>query len=289
MALCERLQRAERCRGKAGLAKPGATRTGRTVRTVGHHADPSDDSTRYTAHGLDIIRRVGQSDSGSGDRPTDEPACSRQNRLIFMNGAAGMLEITRVYDSADNAEKAVKRLKWEGFTDEWISHSSPHASERRWTVSIRPPFGMGRVATEIMDRFNPISSSTVYEREHSPGLELISRWSRWKSPGAISILSRSKSPGAISSLSRTRSPGAISRLSRSKPVGAIARLSASKSPGAISRLSKSPDSSSLRRLSDFYFSGVFGLPLLTRSQGPLEPDETLLTGKDQTWRRSGAR
>jgi len=75
----------------------------------------------------------------------------------------------------------------------------------------------------------------------SPELELISQ------------LSGPVSPGAISRLSGHTSPGAISQLSAPRPVGAIARLSAG-----------------------FYASKWFGLPLLTRSQEPLEPDDSLL-------------
>ncbi len=192
-----------------------------------------------------------------------------------------MHEISRLYLSAENAERAVTQLRWEGFTDDLITFTPPVAHERRWQVTIRPPFGMGRVATEALDRFSPVGSSVVYERERSRELELIARLSGYKSPGAISSLSRHKSPGAISTLSRRRSPGAISTLSRSKPPGAIARLSRSKSPGAISRLSAASSAGAISRLSaGWYFSNLFGLPLLTRSQAPIEPDNTLLTGAD---------
>jgi len=47
--------------------------------------------------------------------------------------------------------------------------------------------------------------------------------------------------------------GAIATLSGRRPVGSIARLSAG-----------------------WFASNIFGLPLLTRSQAPLEPDEPLL-------------
>jgi hypothetical protein len=53
-----------------------------------------------------------------------------------------MLEITRLYDSAENAERAAARLRWEGFTDDLITLTPPIGLERRWKVSIRPPFGM---------------------------------------------------------------------------------------------------------------------------------------------------
>jgi hypothetical protein len=191
-----------------------------------------------------------------------------------------MLEITRLYDSADNAERAVARLRWEGFTDDLIVSSPASTQERLWKVSIRPPFGMGGVATEILDRFKPVGSSVVYERERGSDLESIASLSGSKSPGAISELSRSKPAGAISTLSRWRSPGAISSLSRSKLSGAIARLSRSKPAGAISRLSQSHGAGSVARLSGgWYFSKLFGLPLLTQSQGPIEPDRTLLTDR----------
>jgi hypothetical protein len=192
-----------------------------------------------------------------------------------------MLKITRAYHTAENAELAVKRLKLEGFTDNLITSSPPGAQERRWMVSICPPFGMGGVATEILDRFNPVGASVLHQRDPEPGLESISRLSAYKSPGAISSLSRSRSPGAISALSRSRSPVAISTLSRWKSPGAISRLSRPKSPGAISRLSKSSPPHAVSRLSaGWYFSNLIGLPLLTRSQAPIEPEASLLTNSD---------
>jgi hypothetical protein len=111
-----------------------------------------------------------------------------------------------------------------------------------------------------------------------PDVGLISQLSGHVSPGAIRSLSGPVSPGAISRLSAWRSPGAISKLSGHKSPGAISRLSSWKSPGAISRLSAPGPVGSIARLSDgFFVSKLIGLPLLTRSQGPLEPDSTLLT------------
>jgi hypothetical protein len=116
----------------------------------------------------------------------------------------------------------------------------------------------------------------VHERSADVGL--IAKLSGPISPGAISRLSEPVSPGAISTLSRWRSPGAISRLSAYKSPGAIARLSGYKSPGAISRLSASRPVGAIAGLSSgFFISSVLGLPLLTRSQAPSEPVDTLLT------------
>jgi hypothetical protein len=70
-----------------------------------------------------------------------------------------MHEITRFYSSAENAEGAAAKLRWEGFTDDLITFAPPIGPERRWKVSIRSPFGMGRVATEALDRFSPVGSS----------------------------------------------------------------------------------------------------------------------------------
>ncbi len=116
----------------------------------------------------------------------------------------------------------------------------------------------------------------AYQR--SAELDLISRLSGHVSPGAISRLSGPVSPGAISKLSGWRPPGAISLLSRRQSPGAIARLSGHKSPGAISSLSAPRPVGATANLSaGFFVSNWIGLPLLTRSQAPLEPDETLLT------------
>jgi hypothetical protein len=121
-------------------------------------------------------------------------------------------------------------------------------------------------------------------------LELISQLSGHASPGAISRLSGPVSPGAISTLSRWRSPGAISTLSGHVSPGAISRLSGRTSPGAISRLSAPRPVGAIANLSaGFFVSHVFGLPLLTRSQAPLEPDDSLLTSDRVTSDRgSGA-
>ena len=111
----------------------------------------------------------------------------------------------------------------------------------------------------------------------SPELELISRLSGPVDPGAIRRLSGPVSPGAIARLSGRRSPGAIAKLSGHVSPGAISRLSGPKSPGAISRLSAPRPVGSIRTLSaGFYVSTLFGLPLLTRSPKPLEPDGSLL-------------
>jgi hypothetical protein len=112
----------------------------------------------------------------------------------------------------------------------------------------------------------------------SAELDLISQLSGHVSPGAISRLSGPVSPGAISALSGPRSPGAISKLSGHISPGAISRLSGRKSPGAISRLSAPRPVGAIANLSaGFFVSNLFGLPLLTRSQAPLEPDASLLT------------
>jgi hypothetical protein len=87
---------------------------------------------------------------------------------------------------------------------------------------------------------------------------------------ALSAIYEGGQPSAeldlISQLSGTVSPGAISRLSGPVSPGAIARLSAPRSVGPIANLS-----------AGFYVSSLFGLPLLTRSQAPLETDDSLLT------------
>jgi hypothetical protein len=121
--------------------------------------------------------------------------------------------------------------------------------------------------------------------ERSDTLDLIARLSGPVSPGAIAALSGRKSPGAISSLSGRRSPGAITRLSGHKSPGAISRLSGRQSPGAIATLSAPRPVRAIASLSaGFYVSTLFGLPLLTRSQAPSEPDDTLLIPE----RRRGA-
>ncbi len=188
-----------------------------------------------------------------------------------------MLEVTGMYDHAVNAERAFNALKAQGFLDESFGLVAPTAAQRLWIVTIRPPFGTGGIATEILDSFSPIARTIHHQRDREPGLDAIARLSGPVSPGAIATLSRSRSPGAISTLSRSRSPGAISTLSRSRSPGAISRLSRSRSPGAISTLSRSRPTGAISRLSAGWFlSNLFGLPLLTRSQGPIEPDDSLV-------------
>jgi hypothetical protein len=190
-----------------------------------------------------------------------------------------MAEIMRTYATAQNAELTVERLVREGFADDAVTLSAPKGAQRGWVVSVRPPFGMGRTATDILDRFDPVAGETRGGSGRDPGLESIHELSKAVSPGAISRLSGPVSPGAISSLSRWKDPGAIKRLSGYKSPGAISRLSRYTNPGAVARLSEArPSRSAISRLSSgWFFSNLFGLPLLTRSQGPIEPDSTLLT------------
>jgi hypothetical protein len=137
----------------------------------------------------------------------------------------------------------------------------------------------GELSTSYLER-------SAYER--SMTLDMIARLSGPVSPGAISVLSGHKSPGAISSLSGRRSPGAISKLSGPVSPAAISRLSAHKSPGAICELSKPRPVGAISKLSGgFYVSNLFGLPLLTRSQSPTEPDDSLLISEH--WQRTDGR
>ncbi len=125
---------------------------------------------------------------------------------------------------------------------------------------------------------SPLGHRPDTDDQRGQELEAISQLSGPVSPGAIARLSGRVSPGAISTLSRWRSPGAISKLSRHVSPGAISRLSGHISPGAISRLSAPHPVGAIASLSaGFFVSHLFGLPLLTRSQAPLEPDNTLLT------------
>jgi len=111
----------------------------------------------------------------------------------------------------------------------------------------------------------------------SAELQTIARLSGHVYPGEIAELSKHVSPGSISSLSGHKSPGAISRLSRRVSPGAIASLSGRKPPGAIAALSAPKPVGSIASLSNgWFFSTLFGLPLLTASQRPLESEETLL-------------
>lgn len=214
-----------------------------------------------------------------------------------------MMHMTRAYDSAENAERTIQRLKYEGFTDDMIQVTRPGPTQHGWSVTVEFPFGMGRTVTDILERYDPIeagsgyaSSPTVGARgagtgshaRHSrePDLETISRLSApkpvgairelsaWKSPGAISRLSGRVSPGSVATLSRRVSPGAISRLSQPKPVGSIAKLSQPSRDASIARLS-----------AGWQLSNVFGIPLLTRSQAPVEPDSTLLVNTRNESRR----
>jgi len=190
-----------------------------------------------------------------------------------------MAEITRTYANAENAERTALRLRREGFAPGSFTVSPPSGSSRGWTVSVRPVFGMGRIATDILDRFDPIAGSTHGDSSRELGLETIHELSKSVSPGAISRLSGPVSPGAISRLSRWKDPGAIHRLSGTQSPGAISRLSRSRDPGAVKRLSEGkPSTGAISRLSSgWYFSSLFGLPLLTRRQAPMEPDQSLLT------------
>ena len=142
-------------------------------------------------------------------------------------------------------------------------------------------FGMSHpsTATAYTDtRATPYRTGAEFSRSADVGA--IGDLSGHVSPGAISEFSQRVSPGAISRLSGPISPGAISRLSAPVPPGAISRLSGHKSPGAISKLSAAPALGSIPRLSTGWFvSNLFGLPLLTRTQSPLEPDSTLLISK----------
>jgi hypothetical protein len=98
-----------------------------------------------------------------------------------------MSQIISQYDSPENAQKTIERLRELGVGDEHLRlGSSP--SERRWSVHVRPPFGTARMAMQAMQRFSPV--------------------------------------GAVARLSRPVPVGAIARLSRPKPVGSLSRLSA---------------------------------------------------------------
>jgi hypothetical protein len=193
-----------------------------------------------------------------------------------------VLQITSYYDSPDNAAKTMERLRTLGFTDAQVSLRVNDLELRRWIVSVQAPFGMGRMATEVLRRYHPLTTTEAFEPDRSPTLDAISRLSGPVSPGAISplsapkpvgairTLSGRKNPGAIAALSGRRSPGAISKLSAPKPVGAISRLSQPRPVGAISRLS-----------AGWYWSERLGMPLLTRRQTPLEPEETLLVSESE--------
>jgi hypothetical protein len=193
-----------------------------------------------------------------------------------------MIKYTRRYSTAENAERTVSALRSADFGDDVITFSGPATVERFWTVSVQAPFGMGRPAIEILDKFDPIEYPHPRDRVRDPGLDLISELSKDPPPGAIPSLSRRISAGAISKLSGPVGPGAISRLSRPVPPGPVATLSRRVSPGAISRLSRPVTAGAVSSLSSgWYFSNLLGLPLLTRSQKPVEPDSTLLVDEQQ--------
>lgn len=189
-----------------------------------------------------------------------------------------MSQIISQYDSPENAQKTIERLRELGFGDEHMRlGSSP--SERRWSVHVRPPFGTARMAMQAMQRNSPVGIKEFPELEPGNDRTLISQLSGPVSPGAISelsrpqpvgaiaALSRRKPPGAIAVLSRRVNPGAISRLSAPKPVGAIARLSRPVPVGAIARLSQPKPVGAISRLSaGWHLSEEIGLPLLIREE-----------------------
>jgi hypothetical protein len=207
-----------------------------------------------------------------------------------------MSETTRTYDTARKAEAAAQGLKSAGFDGDSITVTAaagpapvgpaPDSPQPLWAVRVRAPFGHGEAAATILDGFGPLASAT--SRGHAGDVDVgaISRLSGPVSPGAVSKFSRRVSPGAISGLSRSRPPGAIAKLSRPRPVGAISSLSRRRPPGAIARLSRPAASGAISRLSSgWYFSKLFGLPLLTRSQAPIEPDRSLLADQHPPMRR----
>jgi len=132
-------------------------------------------------------------------------------------------------------------------------------------------------------------NSSPDDNTHSAELGLISQLSGPVSPGAIRRLSGPVAPGAIATLSRRVSPGAIAKLSGHVSPGAISRLSRPKSPGAVASLSAPRPVGAIANLSaGFFVSNLLRLPLLTRSQAPLEPDNSLLISESSS-DRSGAR
>jgi hypothetical protein len=196
-----------------------------------------------------------------------------------------MYEITRVYDNPTKVEATILRLRAEGFTDDDIQVTTPTSQRREWVVSVHHVFGMGRLVTDILDRYEPLTDSGNYvvdphahdrgvhahaqRRSHAhrePGVDAIAALSGHRSPGAIHELSGHVRPGAIATLSGHQSPGAIARLSQRVSPGAISRLSGWVSPGAISRLSAPKPAGAVASMaSGWYVSRLFGLPLLTRS------------------------
>jgi len=214
-----------------------------------------------------------------------------------------MMHETRAYATAENAERTVARLQSIGFSDDMLHVSKPGPSQQVWSVTVEFPFGMGRTVTDILDRFDPIEAASGYPSGANYGTGAASPFhgkpaSREPDLESISRLSQPKPVGAIRELSKWKSPGAISRLSQPKPVGAIAKLSGRVNPGVISRLSQPKPvgaiaslsgptrSATIARLSaGWELSKVLGIPLLTRSQAPLEPDSTLLVDTRRSNRR----
>jgi hypothetical protein len=169
-----------------------------------------------------------------------------------------MAEIIRSYGSAESAQAAVKKLHAAGFTDAAIT---------MYAVGVRPPYGFGEAAAKILDASGAIDSGAPSDRNLDPTLAAISELSKTPSPGYISALSAPIPPGSISSLSGRRSPGSISSLSQTRRSAAISSLSGRRSAGSVARLSGPTRSGSISSLSSGWsFSGLFGLPLLTRYQ-----------------------
>lgn len=219
-----------------------------------------------------------------------------------------MAEIIRHYASVEHAEGALEKLRAAGLSDATgpTPVSSPQdvatpqgaasAAGTTWRISVRPPFGTAQRAIDIVDAFGPTAPASSrhhqgmqrdhgYERDHGPGIDAISRLSGPVSPGSISSLSGSVDARAIAAASRSRPVGAIATLSGRRSAGSISKLSGHVSPGAISRLSQPGASGAIAGMSSgWYASRLLGLPLLTESQAPLEPDESLLTDRQGSHR-----
>ena len=176
-----------------------------------------------------------------------------------------MYEITRFYDEPGKVEAAILRLRDDGFTDESLRVMSPGPQGYLWALSVQYVFGMGRLVTDVLERYDPgtdaVENLSGNSPHHGPGahahrtthlghrdagVDRIAALSGHRSPGAISELSGHVRPGEISALSGQRSPGAISRLSSRVSPGAISRLSGRVSPGAIARLSAREKPAELR-------------------------------------------
>ncbi len=178
-----------------------------------------------------------------------------------------MSEYTSAYDSAENAEGAVSKLKLNGYSEDSITLSAPRSQNDYWRISVRAPFGMGAMAVYILEQFKPVTSFVRAERIRDPELDVISALSAPPPPGHISRRE-------ISRLSRPVAPGSISRLSRSSSSAAISRLSAPTSSAAIARLS-----------SGWYLS--FGLPLLLRSEASAAAKASPQMAPPRTMPRAG--